>query len=217
MKRWLKGIDYYSSIEEGYTPPIKDQGDCGSCVAFGVVAAIEIQYRKKYGEFVNLSEGDLYFCSGYRTCGTGWLIPLGLDAAKNGVAYESERPYRDSDDAGYAVCYLDTHHLIGVQTHQHLVDIDMIQEAIVRDGAVVASLAIYEDFYSYGGGVYYHSWGELCGFHCVTIVGYNDRAGYWICRNSWGSHWGMSGYFSIGYLECGIDDDIHSLEIFKLS
>jgi hypothetical protein len=39
----------------------------------------------------------------------------------------------------------------------------------------------------------------------VTIVGYDDGQQCWICKNSWGPGWGESGFFRIGYGECGID------------
>jgi C1A family cysteine protease len=33
----------------------------------------------------------------------------------------------------------------------------------------------------------------ILGGHCIVIVGYNKL--YWICRNSWGTKWGINGYF----------------------
>jgi C1A family cysteine protease len=41
------------------------------------------------------------------------------------------------------------------------------------------------------------------GGHAVLLVGYDDAARVWICRNSWGSDWGRDGYFTVpyGYLD----------------
>jgi C1A family cysteine protease len=53
---------------------------------------------------------------------------------------------------------------------------------------------------SYTGGVI-----SSCGTdvdHCVQVVGVNKKKDYWIIRNSWGSHWGDSGY---AYLKTGQD------------
>src|SRR5206468_3305820 len=41
--------------------------------------------------------------------------------------------------------------------------------------------------------------------HCVSVVGYDDVAGCWICKNSWGPGWGDRGFFRIAYGEVGID------------
>lgn len=45
--------------------------------------------------------------------------------------------------------------------------------------------------------------------HSVVIVGYGSMFGipYWICRNSWGQHWGSGGYFLImrGVNMCNIE------------
>ena len=39
----------------------------------------------------------------------------------------------------------------------------------------------------------------------MAIVGYDDSQGAWICKNSWGTGWGMNGFFLIKYGECYID------------
>ncbi len=40
---------------------------------------------------------------------------------------------------------------------------------------------------------------KLLGGHAVTVVGYDDASGTWLCRNSWGTGWGMAGYFTFPY------------------
>ena len=43
----------------------------------------------------------------------------------------------------------------------------------------------------------------------VLIVGYGTENGidYWLCKNSWGSGWGMQGYFKIlrGQNHCSVE------------
>lgn len=70
---------------------------------------------------------------------------------------------------------------------------------------VYASMTVYSDFQDYPGGIYQHTSGDSIGSHAVVIVGYNDTGSYWVCKNSWGSGWGESGYFRIKYGECGVD------------
>jgi C1A family cysteine protease len=35
--------------------------------------------------------------------------------------------------------------------------------------------------------------------HAVMAVGYDDLQSWFIMRNSWGSNWGMNGYFTLPY------------------
>lgn len=39
----------------------------------------------------------------------------------------------------------------------------------------------------------------VLGGHAVLCVGYNDKAQYFLCRNSWGTAWGQQGYFEMPY------------------
>jgi hypothetical protein len=66
---------------------------------------------------------------------------------------------------------------------------------------------VFNDFYSYAGGVYHHVTGDAMGLHCVEVIGYSESEQCWICKNSWGAGWGMGGFFKIGYGEAGIDTD----------
>jgi C1A family cysteine protease len=40
---------------------------------------------------------------------------------------------------------------------------------------------------------------DLVGGHCVAAVGYDDWKQAFLCRNSWGESWGLSGYFWLPY------------------
>lgn len=40
---------------------------------------------------------------------------------------------------------------------------------------------------------------QLLGGHAICVVGYSDSEQQFICRNSWGSSWGMNGFFRMPY------------------
>jgi C1A family cysteine protease len=42
----------------------------------------------------------------------------------------------------------------------------------------------------------------------VSVVGYDDATGCWICKNSWGAGFGEGGFFRIAYGNCGIDAEM---------
>ena len=49
--------------------------------------------------------------------------------------------------------------------------------------------------------------------HCVVVVGWKDdpsigNGGYWICKNSWGTVWGLKGFFNIEYGCLNIDSSL---------
>ena len=64
---------------------------------------------------------------------------------------------------------------------------------------------------SYKSGVYKKKWYEMIpeGGHAVRIVGFGteNNQDYWLVANSWGTDWGLDGYFKIarGTNECGIE------------
>jgi len=40
---------------------------------------------------------------------------------------------------------------------------------------------------------------QVVGGHCVLVVGYDDANGRALVRNSWGTAWGINGYFWMDY------------------
>jgi len=80
-----------------------------------------------------------------------------------------------------------------------------IKKALVTNGPVPTYFIVYTDFLYHKKGIYQHKWGKILGPHYVTIVGYNDNPGYWICKNSWGTKYQDNGWFKIKYGQCSIE------------
>jgi len=56
--------------------------------------------------------------------------------------------------------------------------VSAIRDALVSYGPLVTTMEVYEDFYSYSGGVYSYATGADEGGHAVLIVGYSDAGQY---------------------------------------
>ncbi len=81
--------------------------------------------------------------------------------------------------------------------------VDALKQAVASYGPLVTTFKVYEDFYSYGSGVYSYTSGNFVGWHAVQIVGYDDSSKSFLVRNSWNIFWGEAGYFQIAYGEVG--------------
>lgn len=206
-------FDWRARDGASYVTAVKDQGGCGSCVAFGVVAAAEAMLRiakRDPAAKANLSEAQLFFCYGPDAAAGacpagGWWPDAALDALREGVVDEATFGYTDADQP----CRLPAGWRSKVTriTGWRLVDTPAaIKQHLATTGPVAACFTAYEDFFYYGGGVYRQVTGEAVGGHCVSVVGYDDPGRYWIAKNSWGTGWGEDGFFRIRYGECGIDD-----------
>lgn len=197
-----------------YLTATRDQGPCGSGVAFGAVAAIEgtARYLRRVPDLaIDLSEAHLFFGYGselHLGGATDWLPIQALREARKGIAYESDWPYVAGDTA-QATTALSA----DWRDHQAIPDgvtevtgvIDRIKEHLLHYGPVTACLEVFSDFYAYRSGVYQHVSGSSQGGHCVAIVGWSDATGAWTIKNSWGSSWGQSGFGQIKYGEVLID------------
>nr|CDJ83388.1 Peptidase C1A domain containing protein [Haemonchus contortus] len=87
-----------------------------------------------------------------------------------------------------------------------------IQKEIMKNGPVVGSFTVFEDFSLYVKGIYKHTGGKIDGAHSVKIIGWGKEGHtpYWIIANSWNDDWGENGYFRMirGNNECGIEDTV---------
>ena len=210
--------DWRNVNGRNFISSVKDQGDCGSCVAFGTVAALDGQARITQNIAVSdsngyamqdLSEAQLFYCGAEAagaTCSTGWNVPAALAYAENpGLAPEGSFLYTAGDQG----CNLDygwNSQLTILSQWGTLSTRAGLQQWISTNGPMIACFSVYDDFFSYSSGVYiYNGTAPYAGGHCVAVVGYSNALNAWLCKNSWGTGWGMSGYFWIGYGQCGID------------
>jgi C1A family cysteine protease len=198
-----------------FVTSVKDQGGCGSCVAFGSTAAMESRFAIEQSMLLDFSEADFFFCSSHGAVCTGWWpIPAYQANQTRGLIQEVLFPYPTAFPGNNIwnqppTCKNVPDRASNAFTYANINTITTLQDAkayLASTGPLVACFDVYADFFNYKSGIYTHTSGAYEGGHCICIVGYNDAdGGYWICKNSWNTTWGMDGYFYIAYGQCNID------------
>lgn len=196
-------------------PAVVDQGQLGSCTANAISSAIEFDQMKQGlpAEQV-FTPSRLFIYYNERVIehsvrsDAGAQIRDGVKSvSKLGACPESEWPY---DIAKFAKrpttrCYADAklHKTVSyarvAQTLPHL------QACLAMGYPIVIGFTVYDSFMSdevaRTGMVPMPDLGteRVQGGHAVLLVGYDDLVQRFVLRNSWGSSWGMQGYFSLPY------------------
>ncbi len=198
----------FSWCDSGGCTPVKNQGYCGSCWAFGTVGALECNIKIKDKVTVDLSEQWLVSCnSDGWGCGGGWYAhdyhqwktdPCG----GTGAVLEADFPYTASD-ASCNCPYSHPYHIEGwayIGTGYGVPLTSSIKQAILDYGPVSVSVYANTAMQAYTGGIFNGCETGTVN-HGVVLVGWDDNqgGGVWIMRNSWGAGWGEGGYMRIPY------------------
>lgn len=193
---------------------IKNQGQCGSCWAFGSTGAASDRFCKATGSIVDLSPQWLVSCDRLdHGCNGGGIAEPFTWMKTKGVVLETCMPYT-SGTGKVENCPIDKCTAKPIQPFklfycgelQSSEDVEEEKKIILANGPVDTGFAVYEDFKLYKGGVYEHKSGRLLGYHAVEVVGWGSEGKrHWVCRNSWGAKWGEKGYFKIKMGDCDID------------
>jgi len=211
---------HFDWLKEGAVTPVKDQGDCGSCWAFGAVGTMEGQVYLNNHKLLSLSEQNLVDCD--KECQTfphGWgkvcdeacdggMEPNAFQyVIKNGgINLEEDYPYK----AKKGKCAFDKSKAVGGFTNWTYVTVDAeddLRQYLYENGPVSIGVHADEWFY-YTGGVF-DSKCETENDHAVLLTGWGETdkgVPYWIIKNSWGEDWGKKGYMHLirGKNKCGM-------------
>ncbi|MEW6412885.1 MAG: C1 family peptidase [Candidatus Zixiibacteriota bacterium] len=190
---------------------IKNQGNCGSCWAFGTLAPLECAIKIRDGISVDLAEQWLLSCNkdGW-DCDGGffahdYLVSKNDLCRQTGAVMESDFPYAATELP--CECPYERHYWIDswayIGNSYTVPATEDIKQAVMTYGPVSVGVFVNDAWYGYSGGIF-----NACEVgntnHAVAIVGWDDNfqgsgVGVWIVKNSWGADWGDDGFIYMPY------------------
>ncbi|KAG2375398.1 hypothetical protein C9374_010021 [Naegleria lovaniensis] len=203
---------------------IRDQEQCGSCWAFSASEVLSDRLCIATDGKTDLVLSPQYMVScdtrNYG-CDGGYLSLAWNFLVKTGIPSDSCVPYTSGNGKSNGKCPSKCSKgqditLYKAKSSKKVVGVANAENELVEYGPIQTGFTVYRDFMSYKSGVYHHVSGESLGGHAVKIVGYGvdsvSNKKYWIVANSWGTGWGMNGYFWIlkGTDECGFESEMYT-------
>ena len=99
-------------------------------------------------------------------------------------------------------------------------NIEQIQIEIYKWGPVCTAMKVYPSFYAFNPKSEIYNPSEKdespVGGHAIEIVGWGEENGvtYWQIKNSWGTDWGIKGYFKMirGKNSCLIEENVSAMQ-----
>jgi C1A family cysteine protease len=189
---------------------VEDQGNLGSCTAHALVGALEYLEKKDKAPCADLSRLFLYYnervIKHTVRADSGAMLRDGIKTlAKQGVCPETMWPYVVSrfTKKPSAPCYKEaSDHQI--TSYRRILTLDEMRTCLAEGFPFVFGFTAYESFeaprVAKTGLVDMPQPREgSVGGHAVLAVGYDDAAKRFIVRNSWGTKWGIKGYFTMPY------------------
>ncbi|HLH21882.1 MAG TPA: C1 family peptidase [Chloroflexota bacterium] len=196
-------------------PGVYDQGQLGSCTGNAIAGAIEFdQMRQHLGAPCPFTPSRLFIYYNERVMehtvnsDAGAQIRDGIKSvAKQGDCPESEWPYNIPNFAERppGQCYADALKYRAVQYASVPRLLNQMKGCLASGLPFVFGFTVYDSFMSDAvaqtGEVPMPnlSTEQVQGGHAVGAVGYDDTQQRFIVRNSWGTGWGMQGYFTMPY------------------
>lgn len=212
-------------------PPVYDQGQLGSCTANAIGAAFEFGLKKqKLNEDFMPSRLFIYYneraIEHTINSDSGAQIRDGIKSVnKQGTCSESIWPYdigkftdKPSDE-----CYKNALEHQVLSYHRVSRSLKQMRGCLSEGYPFVFGFTVYESFESETvaktGKLNMPKKKEaILGGHAVLAVGYDDKTKRFSVRNSWGTDWGKSGYFSMPYeylTDENLSDDFWTIRVVE--
>jgi hypothetical protein len=169
--------------------PVKDQGSCGSCWAFGTHGSIEHVHKINTGATVSLSEQQLVDCD-TRSSGCSGGRPDWAMSYLAGKSIYTTASYAYTARDG--TCKSGTASGVTVSGYKTVTKSDSGLASALGSSAVTVMVYADSSFQHYSSGIL-SGVATSCNLnHAVLATGYGSN--FWKIKNSWGTSWGEAGY-----------------------
>jgi C1A family cysteine protease len=213
-------------------PPVYDQAELGSCTGNAIAGAVHFD-RKKQALSPDFVPSRLFIYYNERVIehtvsqDSGAMIRDGIKSiSKLGVCRETpEWPYNIEQFAQKppADAFTEAKKHKAVSYSRLVNTVPQMKGCLASGYPFVFGFSVYESFESQAvaqSGVVPmpQSDEKLLGGHAVLAVGYDDAQQRFLVRNSWGSGWGMAGYFTMPYAyltDSNLADDLWTVRIIS--
>ncbi|KAI6191935.1 hypothetical protein M3Y97_00281700 [Aphelenchoides bicaudatus] len=226
---WITAVNRPESFDwrdKGAVLGIKDQGQCGSCWSFAVVAVCESMsiIHGGSGNRRKLSEQELLDCDLKDNGCNGGFRPNAFKFVKEkGLVDEASYEYTAKKGqcklpSGQNKSRVFVDEVYGFDPNEN----DMA-DWIATKGPITIGVNVTKGMFSYRSGVFSPT-PEECryqslGSHAMAVIGYGTLKGedYWLLKNSWGVVYGQAGYLKMrrGVNSCGIANNAYTALITK--
>ncbi|CDW86181.1 cysteine protease [Stylonychia lemnae] len=203
----LKLPESFDWRQKNVITSVKDQGGCGGCYCFTMIAALEsallIKNKEKY-QGIDLSEQQIIDCSvnyGAFGCNGGFEFQAGYLMTNTRVAFEKLYPYLGRNKECNKTLSNDSsvppikQTLYKTGRHSSIMKMTLMNQPYAI--GISSSSEVFR-FYSSGVITSYDCSQNID--HSVLLIGWgktNYNLEYWIIKNQWGTSWGENGYVKV--------------------
>jgi C1A family cysteine protease len=195
----------------GECPGVYDQGQLGSCTANAIASALEFDQMKQKEQPFTPSRLFIYYnervMEGTVGSDSGAQIRDGVKTVnQEGAPAETDWPYDIAKftDKPPQNAYDDAKQHEAILYQRLTQTLPQLKGCLAAGYPFVFGFVVYESFESQevastGQGQMPAAGEKQLGGHAVLAVGYDEDQQRFTIRNSWGSGWGMAGYFTLPY------------------
>lgn len=217
----LPSVDLRSGALAGCLQ-VRNQGECGWCVAHAVGSALDALYCAEGCPSARVSMPHLWesgHAGSLGDCQSGWFIEPAMDAASSSpLVSESVWPYSGtprsmgSTRPSEAELMMDPRYAAtgrgDIASSHDDAQLESMKRALSSGRMLVVTSGVcFNNGWAGGNSTLQAPTGPCAadgvsqydGYHAWTIVGYDDTTMEFIALNSWGEDWGDGGYFRISY------------------